>query len=193
MWLQQQSKTTSLLCLGKSLVREYPRTATLYLLPKVHKYATIPPGRPIVSGSGSLCEPTCRFIDYHLKPLVETLPSYLKDTNNVLRKIEYLQLEINYASSYLWCRSFIYINMSLWWYSCFSMLFTDVQSGFWSCAPSYANLFLGLWESGIFCTEPVSGINQVQYWGRYIDDILLIWQGTSQDLESFVQKNKAYL
>ncbi|XP_056392638.1 uncharacterized protein LOC130285306 [Hyla sarda] len=57
-----------------------------------------------------------------------------------------------------------------------------------SCAPSYANLFLGLWERGIFLTNPVLGIEKVQFWGRYIDDILIIWQGTSIELEEFIAR-----
>lgn len=76
---------------SKSLIREYPRIATLYLLPKRHKNATILPGRPIVSGSDSLCEP--------ILPFTKTLPFYLKDTNDVLRKMEYMQLEDNMLRS----------------------------------------------------------------------------------------------
>lgn len=42
------------------LIVQNPRTPCLYLLPKVHKNAKNPPGRPIVSGNGGLCEPLCR-------------------------------------------------------------------------------------------------------------------------------------
>ncbi|CAJ0928558.1 unnamed protein product [Ranitomeya imitator] len=75
------------------LTIEYPTIATFYALPKVHKNKLSPPGRPIVSGNNNFCEPICKLIDYVLHPLVETLPSHLKDTNDVLRKLDGLQLE----------------------------------------------------------------------------------------------------
>lgn len=49
------------------LMVENPSVACMYLLPKIHKNSRIPPGRPIVSGNGGLCEPLCKFIDSHLK------------------------------------------------------------------------------------------------------------------------------
>lgn len=71
----------------------HPVALTLYLLPKVHKDSLSPPGRPIVSGCGSLCEPTCRFLDFYLKPCVESLPSYVRDSMDVLRHLDGLVLE----------------------------------------------------------------------------------------------------
>lgn len=53
-------------------------------------------------------------------------------------------------------------------------------------APNYANLFLGFWEEqyiynqskNLFCDKMV-------FWGRFIDDILLIWSGTESELLQF--------
>ncbi|KAM3926827.1 uncharacterized protein RB166_009651 [Leptodactylus fuscus] len=56
-----------------------------------------------------------------------------------------------------------------------------------SCAPSYANLFLGLWERQIFLTDPIFLADHVQFWWRYIDDVLFIWQGSLTDLELFME------
>ncbi|XP_069815789.1 uncharacterized protein [Dendropsophus ebraccatus] len=55
-----------------------------------------------------------------------------------------------------------------------------------ACAPSYANLFLGLWEREIFCTNPVENVEKVHLWLRFIDDVLFIWQGTEEELVRFV-------
>ncbi|CAJ0936767.1 unnamed protein product [Ranitomeya imitator] len=70
------------------LLARSPRVPTFYLLPKIHKDALNPPGHPIVSGIDGICNPVCRFIDYYLKPLVETLPSFVKDTTDVLARVD---------------------------------------------------------------------------------------------------------
>ncbi|KAM4043956.1 uncharacterized protein ACNLHF_014260 isoform 1-T2 [Anomaloglossus baeobatrachus] len=75
------------------LCRKYPKIPTFYILPKIHKDAVNPPGRPIVSGMEGMCDPICKFIDYYLQPMVETLPSYVRDTTDVLRRIDGIFLE----------------------------------------------------------------------------------------------------
>lgn len=77
----------------ETLLPADPRIATFYMLPKIHKDQVNPPGCPIVSGNSNLCEPICRLIDHVLRPYVETLPSYLKDSADVLRKMRDVQLE----------------------------------------------------------------------------------------------------
>lgn len=52
------------------LTVERPVVPTFYLVPKVHKSLTNPPGRPIVSGIGGLCENVCTSIDFYLQPHV---------------------------------------------------------------------------------------------------------------------------
>lgn len=66
---------------------------TLYLTPKIHKDQVKPPGRPIISGSGSLSEPVCRFLDFFLRPILESVLSYIRDSMDVLRHLEDLTLE----------------------------------------------------------------------------------------------------
>ena len=57
-----------------------------YLLPKIHKAGN--PGRPIVSANG---HPTEKIVvDLHLQSHVNTLPSYLQDTTDFLKKQEVL-------------------------------------------------------------------------------------------------------
>lgn len=47
---------------------KFPRTAPFFALPKLHKNIHAPPGRPIVSGIGSLTENASRLIDFFLTP-----------------------------------------------------------------------------------------------------------------------------
>ena len=61
------------------------RTPIFYLLPKIHKPGN--PGRPIISGCDSPTDRLSSFIDFHLKPLCSSLPSYIKDTNHFLQTI----------------------------------------------------------------------------------------------------------
>lgn len=49
-------------------------------------------------------------------------------------------------------------------------------------APSLANLFMALWEEDIVYAQQRP---QVVLWARYIDDILLLWDGDKADLDSF--------
>ncbi|XP_040206073.1 uncharacterized protein LOC120937139 [Rana temporaria] len=67
---------------------KHPKTATFYSLPKVHKNKTPIPGRPIVSGIGSISENLSQVIDAHLQPYVTSLPSFTKDTMHFLQTIE---------------------------------------------------------------------------------------------------------
>ena len=67
------------------LICTEPRIPYFYILPKVHKHLTNPPGRPIVSGVGSLLEPVSKFGDFFLRPLVQKTNTYLKDRKDVLQ------------------------------------------------------------------------------------------------------------
>jgi hypothetical protein len=53
-----------------------------YLLSKIHKESN--PGRQIVSANGHPTEKISEFIDFHLQPFVENLPSHIKDTTTYL-------------------------------------------------------------------------------------------------------------
>ena len=68
------------------------RTPIFYLLPKIHKPNI--PGRPIISGCDSPTSRLSIFLDYYLKPIVSTLPSFIKDTNHFLQMVLDDQLTI---------------------------------------------------------------------------------------------------
>uniref|UniRef100_A0A673IKZ9 Uncharacterized protein n=1 Tax=Sinocyclocheilus rhinocerous TaxID=307959 RepID=A0A673IKZ9_9TELE len=64
------------------LLNRSPTRPVFYILPKVHTSLVNPPGRPIVAGNNSLTEPLSNLVDFVLRPLVTSLSSYLRDTND---------------------------------------------------------------------------------------------------------------
>ena len=64
-----------------------PKLGRFYLLPKIHKRLFNVPGRPVISNSGFYTENISAFLDYHLKPLSQQVKSFVKDTNDFLKKI----------------------------------------------------------------------------------------------------------
>ena len=72
------------------LANPSPRTPLLYTQPKIHKNVLPPPCRPIVSGNDSASERISKFVDWFLKPIVPTIPSFIKDTTHFIQLIEKL-------------------------------------------------------------------------------------------------------
>ena len=64
-----------------------PKLGRFYLLPKIHKRFFRVPGRPIISNSGYYTENISAFLDHHLQPVAQKVKSYIKDTNDFLKKI----------------------------------------------------------------------------------------------------------
>eukprot|EP00745_Piridium_sociabile_P023737 TRINITY_DN3707_c0_g1_i1.p1 TRINITY_DN3707_c0_g1~~TRINITY_DN3707_c0_g1_i1.p1 ORF type:complete len:909 (-),score=150.62 TRINITY_DN3707_c0_g1_i1:630-3356(-) len=69
----------------RAVVRE-PRESRFYVLPKIHKVNN--PGRPIVSACSCPTTIISQFLDGILKPLVASLPTYIKDTNHALQLLD---------------------------------------------------------------------------------------------------------
>ncbi|KAJ1219193.1 hypothetical protein NDU88_006764 [Pleurodeles waltl] len=70
------------------LNKKDPRIPVIYTLPKTHKNFTNPPGRPIVSGCGSISEPLCKYLDYFIKPFVPLTEAYTRDSMHVIMLYE---------------------------------------------------------------------------------------------------------
>ncbi|CAJ0968164.1 unnamed protein product [Ranitomeya imitator] len=152
---------------------------------------------------------------------VETLPSFVKDTTDVLRRLDGLALEDDtwlvtcdveslYTSidhSHGMRAAKFFLNMTNLGPELINFIlellgfvlthnffvfkdrpFLQLQGTAMgaSCAPSYANLFLGLWERDVVLDTP--GHSSVVSWLRYIDDILFIWQGSTSQLETFLNR-----
>ncbi|CAJ0963758.1 unnamed protein product [Ranitomeya imitator] len=173
--------------LRDGLVPDAPRTPCLYLLPKVHKNLTCPTGRPIVSGNGGLTENVGKMLDFYLKPIVETLPSYLRDTGDILSKISNINMEPDMLLVTLDVES-LYTSIRHADGMEAEALYLQLQGTAMGAAfaPSYACLFLGLWERKIFITDATPLSSNVLMWARYIDDVFAIWQGTEKDLLKFI-------
>ncbi|CAJ0967291.1 unnamed protein product [Ranitomeya imitator] len=74
------------------MLPQFPLTATFYALPKVHKGYHPLKGRPIVSGVDSLTQNCGLYVDQVLCPFVTAMPSYLRDTSDLLLKLEGVNL-----------------------------------------------------------------------------------------------------
>ena len=70
----------------KYLLLNNAKASQFYILLKIHKPGN--PGRPIVSSCGSPTEVISHFVYYHLRPWVEQVPSYIKDTTDLLGKLQ---------------------------------------------------------------------------------------------------------
>ena len=63
---------------------EEPKFGRFYLLPKIHKRLHNVPGRTFYT------ENISAFLDFQLKPIAAKIKSYIKDTNDFLRKLQNL-------------------------------------------------------------------------------------------------------
>ena len=63
---------------------------TRFYLPKIHKRLYNVPRRPVISNCGYYTENISSFLDFHLQPIAKKVKSYIKDTNDFLKKIRSL-------------------------------------------------------------------------------------------------------
>ena len=88
------------------------RIPIFYVLPKFHKRLDLElplgyPGRPIVSGCGSLAENISLYVDSILKPHMESSPSYKNDKSDFIIKIHNLKEFLIMDFSNLICYIFL--------------------------------------------------------------------------------------
>ena len=191
------------------------KTAKFYLLPKIHKKNI--PGRPIVSAIGCPTENLSAFVDALLCPLVDSNPSFIRDTTDFINKISTVRLKENsiiftcdVTSLYtrinhplglkciakklrdtpdfsfprnkllqalklvLTCNNFEFNGEQY-------LQVSGVSMGT-KCAPTYANLVLGVIENDFLASYP----QKPSCWFRFIDDIFGIWDYSLPELETFV-------
>ena len=203
--------------------------ARFYQIFKVHKpHSGIPPGRPIISGCNSLTQQISRFLDFHLKPLVQNLPSYLQDTPDFLRQVEELNrskelhdkmilVTIDVTALYTNIRSeegvgaveralnlredqaiptefltdllnhVLSSNIFEFDKKLYKQMIGTAMGT--SCAPSYANIFMGEIDEKILAlSKTISNKGPIIFYKRYIDDIFLIWDDAVDSLTIFLDK-----
>ena len=66
------------------------------MLPKIHKPDNS--GRPIISGCDSPPANLSIYLDHYLKPIVQSLPSYIEDTDDFLQTVLHPDLNIHPGS-----------------------------------------------------------------------------------------------
>ena len=70
---------------AKGLKTTSPRTPRLYIQPKIHKQGN--PGKPVISSVNCHTSIISKYVNYHLQPIVQQIPSYIQDTSDFLQKI----------------------------------------------------------------------------------------------------------
>ena len=90
----------------KVLIQKKPRCSVFYMLPKIHKIDS--PCRPIVSACSCPTELISSFVDDILQPLVKNLPSFCKDTDDVLVKIDQCKNSVYESFFHHGCQIIIY-------------------------------------------------------------------------------------
>lgn len=201
--------------------KQPPRTQQMYFLKKLHKnpYAE----RPIVSGCDGITENVSAYLDHILKPLMKEIPSYLKNTYQLLEELD----STIFPSECILCTIDVVslypsIPQKEGTESCLNMLedhnllpfpkeyvkplFEFVLSCNVFCfagqtyrqvkgtamgtrmAPTYANVFMAKVEEDFLKDQQI----KPAFYRRYIDDILMVWTGSKQDLDKLLNKLNSF-
>ncbi|OCT74364.1 hypothetical protein XELAEV_18033337mg [Xenopus laevis] len=132
-----------------------------------------------------------------LQPMVTQLDSFVLDTSHLLREMNGLTLDsdcilvgLDVEALYMSIPHSLglkYINLSI------SLSLNNIISFcmLWtlSCITMFFYLTLGEWERHVFSADEYEmHLCHILRWHRYIDYIMLIWQGSEQLLKEFVTK-----
>ena len=67
-------------------VKNAATLAKMYMLPKIHKRHFNVPGRAVISNCGAVTEKVSEFLDHHLKPIMLSGETYIRDSFDFLEK-----------------------------------------------------------------------------------------------------------
>ena len=202
--------------IANDLLISEAKTPQFKMLPKVHKKGN--PGRPVVSSIDYHTTKISEYIDNQLQPHVKELKSYVKDSTHFLRRINTMKkipdnsilVTMDVRSLYTnipnkegieavetilkrrnigtrIISTFLRLVLTLNNFVFNSQNYLQIKgcSMGTKCAPSYANIFMGMFEERYIypLIEKISN-----FYLRFIDDIFLIWTGTTDQLMKFKQQ-----
>ena len=202
--------------IANDLLSSEAKTPQFKMLPKVHKEGN--PGRPVVSSIDCHTTKISKYIANQLQPHVKELKSYVKDSTDFIRKINSMQkipdnsilVTMDVRSLYTnipnkegieavettlkrknigtaIISTFLRLVLTLNNFVFNSQNYLQIKGCAMGtkCAPSYANIFMGMFEERYIypLIEKISN-----FYLRFIDDIFLIWTGTTDQLLKFKQQ-----
>ena len=71
--------------IADGLITSNPQTPKFCISPKIHKENN--PGWPVISSINCHTSKISKYVDYHIKPIMKEIPSYIKDTDDFINKI----------------------------------------------------------------------------------------------------------
>ena len=192
-------------------------TSTLprfYVIPKVHK---IPwSSRPIVPSHSWITSKVAEVVDYALQPFISRYPSILSSSKEVIEKLPKIESLANcwivtgdvvsmytniqpeaaveairsiYGRESKGIRKSDLVRMIQ--FVLYNNFFRYGKKTYWqtsglamgvACAPVIANLVCAVYEK-----ERLKYRSNVKFYGRYIDDILVFFQGTESELQHWIK------
>ena len=96
---------------AKLLIKSQAKQPTFYLLLKIHKLNT--PGRPIISACSCPSENISEYLDSLLLPVVQSLPTYIKDTTHALTIFEQINTAQNFQPQLLFTMDVVLLYTSI--------------------------------------------------------------------------------
>ncbi|XP_068135476.1 uncharacterized protein [Hyperolius riggenbachi] len=198
------SKSSNIL----TLIPANPKIGTFYILPKIHKEGN--PGRPIISGLGTLTEKISGWVENILKPMVRNTASYIQDTTDLLNKltamgpipegailatmdVESLYTNIPHEDGIAACQHFLQLNdlpteptLQLIRYVLTHNYFSFGNDMYLQTMGSAMGSRMSPQYANLFMArleENFLSTCEIKPWAyfRFIDDILLIWTASQEE------------
>ena len=183
-----------------------PRTPKFYLSPKIY---------PVISSVDCHTSNISRYVDYHLQPIPKNIPSYIKDRNDFIKKVQkdailvFLDVKAQYTSipnsegiaavkraydkyqqktvATKVLTTFLALILTLNNFIFNSKLYLQIKGCAMGtiCVPAYANIFMAYFEEKFI--HPLTDAKTLLYL-RFIDDIFMIWTKSEKDLIEFLNE-----